>query len=1238
MSAAAGSGKTAVLAERCAYLVCDAPARYRCPVKDLLVVTFTEAAAREMRTRIRDRLGDRLSRRPRDDYLVAQVTLVNDAHICTIHAFCLWLIRQRFDRAMIDPDALVLSASEAGGLKSDVLGAVMSERYARDDETGQHFRDLVDAYGLGRDTEIARQVLAVSDLLDTVPDPQAWMGAKDFDAPAKRDAVIGEYAGALVAEIALHVEDASVQAHALSNMEFGGAYATALVEHRSRLLEWHAQLVEAAGADCDGGWPTSIVDQVWSEMDAYRLGAPRIPKGQAELYESASRRFKQCQDRFKSHVRERFVRFQWQELREGLERVGRYWKSMECLVRDFRQGYELEKRRINVIDFADQERLAHRLILQEDIRTSMQSRFAHVLVDEFQDVNRLQADLLQRISREDDGDRAANLFVVGDLKQSIYRFRLAEPRVFQERWRKCGEDESRGTQIHLSENFRSRPAILHAANALFRLLMREEVGEIAYDETAQLQSGGLFSDGSDGSDGPVVDIHWLERDAAFGWRHEQGDEEESEGGDDGVGDGVFVDPDDPAEWTAIEREAYVIASDIHRMRGNGSQVEDGRAVQWSDIVVLLRSQAHTAALLARALERHGVPTSAIGRGRLFESLEIRDIRSLLEVLDNVQQDIPLAAVLRSPILGSRLSDDDLHDIQQLNSQSAFHLNALRYEREGADVELRARLSKAMRRLRSRRRLFRDGPWSQALWNCIERSGYFAYVAGLPGGERRRANILRFLELARPFGDFKQQGLHRFLRFIDAMAARDDDPGVADAGGAPSDAVRIMSIHASKGLEFPVVYVADLGRRFNLRDARGRIILDRDAGMGMKVVDREKMIEYPSATHHLAAQNIERATRAEELRILYVAMTRARERLVLVGSGPLSDVDLLSAGGPLGADGALGQPESPRWPSSLSIATARHVFDWLACALPGMPRGAVAIDPAEMDGRALFHVHFHRLADMQGWRGEKLDDRATRQRFQAIAELQPTTREEGGVEESSSEIEDVIKRIHFDYAYLAASSIRAVVAASESQREAEDRAPLPVRRRQGVDFSGEHDPEVGRRRGTATHELLQHLEFGTEASIQAVQEEIDRLVGMGVLSCEDVLSVELDSIVWLLQTPLAKSIAQAADEYRREFMFVSGQPASFFDDTLEAGYDERVLVRGVVDGVLSAGDGIEIIDFKTDRVEAGDVAAHAQLYERQIQLYAASVAPMFQKPVRRCHLVFLNPRRIVEMAPRSNREP
>jgi len=1275
VSAAAGSGKTAVLAERCAYLVCDAPVDQRCDIDALLVLTYTEAAASEMRSRIVEAIRQRAAANPQDARLRQQLALADAAQIATIHAFCLWMIRRWFTDIDLDPSATVLDAEEAKLLRKDVLDGLFSQLYATQAQTGDllggeevrpanspaldesersiedwrlgkrstaalgpAFIRLVDVYGLGEDREIGALVLRLHEFVTSLPDSRDWLResvVRLFNSPWK---VVVDTAAALAIELQRQCEHATRLAERIeAGPAVGHFYAERVRAYADVVRNWGTDL----GEPSIGAPEESIarIERVRSAIEMFKFPAdraPSLPRGTDPAIGDAKRAAsgilsKHVKERlFEERLRNRYARFSAPEMIGDLRRCAPYVATIVDLVDAFGGTYSRAKRRLNVVDFSDLEVLALRLLhgdseVASPIGAALRRRFAHVLIDEFQDVSPVQQEILQRVSGEADSSSPGSLFTVGDVKQSIYRFRLAEPSLFADRQRRfC--DGAQGKLIFLQTNFRSRPEILDAVNLVFRQLMREGLGERAvYDDRAELRPGRMRT----GDARLPIELHVLEK----LWStsdHDEDAEDEADARDDDE-DAGYAANGDPRRWSAVEREAYWIGSRILEWR-RASLSLNGRAVQYRDIAILLRSPRFHAERVAAVLTGAGIPAYADVGGSLFGSREIRDVVAALEVLDNPQQDIPLVSILRSGVFGDRFSEDELVEIRCLDRSAAFHAAVRDYADHGQDRGLRARVADLWARIGRYREDVRRRPLAEVLWRLYGHDGYLAYAAGLPNGAQRRANLLKLHSLAQQFGAFRRQGLHRFLGFIRSLAEDKQDVAVAPSIGESEDVVRILSIHQAKGLEFPIVFVAGLGTKFNLGDRNGRMLFERRSHIGLRAIDAQRMLEYPTAAHRLVVDEIERTSREEEMRILYVAMTRARDRLVLVGS--LDRVDQLAA---------QRAESAGRSPTLLEIATASMPLDWLLPALQAAPSGTVEWrrkgQSSTRPDAPLFEVHAYTEDEISAWRPREAVEAPQAATRRAVSLLRPLPGDEP-LSPGDSAVEAVLARLEATYAHAGSTAVRATIAASEFRR---DYAPL-----QGAadtdrvnEFSTHPSTSAAvtvsdaAHRGIVTHRVLQHLDFAAATDVTGMDSEMQRLMAAGVLTMDDAAIVDRAGLGWFVSTPLAERIRCAGADYRREFRYLATEPVSSIACTVAAPTDDRVLVRGIVDGILVGNDGLEVVDFKTDAIHAEHLAERVEHYRGQVVLYSQAMTKLWRRPVQRCWLVFLTARQVMALDPRGD---
>lgn len=1241
MSAAAGSGKTAVLAGRCVHLVCDADPP--CSVEDLLVVTFTNRAADQMRERIARRLAARLQpdeSSPDLKYVPPErvrreLALLPRAAISTLASFCVSVLRRHFHAAGVDPRFSVLDADQARLLKRQTVGELFEARFEAEDDD---FVRLIDLYADGNDLRLRERVLACWEMLTSVLDPAQWrrdaleLVREAAEKPLKDSALGGQWLDVIDSDLASAEQKARDCQGVLRRARFSEPKV-------ANLAAWVEQFADEATARRrvmhEGG-----LDALAKRCAAFDPGRkPGVSKALTEEFG------------LEAPIEAMREAMTGKELVSLLATPERTWRQIMAqvvgpteqflaLVEQFDAEYARAKAAIRSLDFADLERKTLLLLQDEaepgrpsEIAFAYRRRFSHVLVDEFQDINAMQARLLGLLSREDSIDPGLppNLFTVGDVKQSIYRFRLADPAMFLERAKVAAEQAERFDRIDLQQNFRSRGPLLEAINSVFmRLLRDEKTFEIDYGDHHQLIANPAYPPAPEaGFPGSPIEIHVLEPGSATA-ASTTGDTEEE-----GEATGTEVE--------RIEREAAFIAGRIREFQEEGRQIVteagDVQPLRFAHVAVLLRSLKFNSERLVRMLRQLGIPArSEVGTG-FFEALEIRDVVSLLHVLDNRRQDVPLAAVLRSPLMQLENVEDLLARIRLWArgrpglERAPFFEAALAFA-DDADAagapELRARLD----RIEGWRLSAYRKPLADLLWQIYTKSGYLAYVEGLPDGLQRSRNLLELHRRAGSFDRFQRRGLGAFMLFIENLQEGGDlaQPPVLGAG---EDAVRIMSVHAAKGLEFPVVFLADCGRQHNRRDLSDKILIDRDLGVALPGIDQRHGTWFPSLPRLLAQRRIDRLGLAEELRVLYVAMTRAREHLVCVGtttrSGSRTAADVVASWAGHAGNGAL---------PTEAVLQGRSFLEWLGMAGAGQPeRLAINVhESAEIDDL---------LADRQ--RRTRAD--AVDARWKNLGDV-PVAAPGTEVKALVTGAQQAIGRLMTPYPF---ADMTRLPAAAGVTTLAKDPAPsIPA----APAFLPAAEPAMVRlerpqclapkkasavETGTATHVALRLLNFSDAANVAAIERQVAQMVERHQLAPEAAATLDLDALLWLAGTWVGDAARDNAKRLWRELPI--RLPSILADEpslVSPVAPLDRLLLRGQIDLAIDASDsrpaGWWLVDYKTDRVQAdGDgsgrsIAALTERYRPQLELYARGLAQISGLPVTRMGLALLSARRMVDIPP------
>ncbi|HPF38318.1 MAG TPA: helicase-exonuclease AddAB subunit AddA [Phycisphaerae bacterium] len=1214
VSAAAGSGKTAVLAERCAYLVTDAP--NPCRVDELLVVTFTDAAAAEMRERIAKALRERRRRDPGNSRIRRQLALLDGAQISTIHSFCRNLLNRYFAFVDLEPRMPLLAPLEAVQLRKQCAKDVFNDLSAEDAPNAAAFLDFLSAYG-SHEPSLRQRVLDIAAFLESHDRPDEWLASareqyRNADSATLSPAWMTSLADALTASLEQLEATTRSLRDRLPESEttswFAPAFDAVDVLTDAALSQLHAHRDEAT------------IDRICADM-LMDVESPKPPT-------RGSRRFKDLSDADKAaynfadelrkeldkalrRVVDRFGRFRCADWAAGIAATAPHVESLLTAVERVRDAYREAKRELGELDFSDLERYTLDLLREEThhVAERLHGRFRHVLVDEFQDINPIQAEILRLVSTESSADRPNNLFTVGDVKQSIYRFRLGEPRLFIARSdRFLAAAQREGDVVPLSMNFRSERPVIDAINLVFERLMSRDLGGIDYDGDARLVP---FHQNPCPAGVVPCEVHLLQ-DPKGATTDASEDEGDGEGGAD--------------DWDRIEREAYVIAERINHLRAEGYAL--------SDIVILMRSMKARISLFLRRLLAQGVPAVSTMSGDLFDAIEVLDIICLLQLLDNERQDIPLGALLRSPLMGDPLTDSQLAEIRACerigNRPRPFHEAVRNYAIAGPDESLRLRLAAIFDQLHAWRAIAARRPIADTLWRIFEESGYLSCVSGLPRGEQRRSNLIQLHEYARQFGAFRRQGLNHFIRFIDELRESGEEL-MAGAVAPQGDAVRIMTIHASKGLEFRAVVLAESGKRFNLQDAQQSVLVDRRLGVGLEGVDLTRHFQYPTLPHRLVGDAVRRESIAEELRVLYVAMTRAKERLIVVGTEKLVDPPVDAV--------AVDNDASPVLPLAERLG-ASNSMKWLLASLTTAPEGAVAWGDTPGQG-ALFHVTRYSLEMMRHWSFEAPHSDAATQKAQKFAALIPA----GSIADDDAPlIATIERRLLAPYAAETLTRVPAVVAASELKRrwnlleEPDDPAGAPAsgdampkypRQFHPLNVSDEKAAPASTQVGTWTHELLQRLDLSQACDRKNIEAQLAGMVAARQFTPEQAGAIDLDAVAWFFETELGSRLRKPGARVLREWPFtLATDPTRYRPDAAAMDVDDVLVVRGIVDCLFDDGAGWEVLDYKTDRVSGAGLSQRAAEYAGQVRIYAQAVEAAFGVRPKKTWLAFMTPREVV----------
>ena len=1243
VSAAAGSGKTAVLVERIVKIITDK--NHPVDIDHLLIVTFTNAAAAEMRERIGNAIEKALDEQPGDEHLLRQLTLIHNAQITTIDSFCLYVVRNHFHEIDLEPNFRIGDEGELKLLREDVLGKVLEQNY---EEPSEAFSDFVEGYASGRtDAALNEMILQLYEFSRSYPWPEKWLDSfvGIYRIENREELDRAEWLAPLTQNIRFVLKDCEQllkQALAVTQQDDGpDMYEKAV---RSDLEKYES--LSKLTSFCE-------LSVALSDIKYDRLASSRGFEGDPDKLELVKSLREQAKDVVKKICRQYFF-CSPEMMIEQLERTEPMLEEVVRLTKQFADEFAAAKRRKNLVDFHDVEHFALQILVDEETekakKTAEEFRdtFEEIMIDEYQDSNEVQETLLRSISREERGEN--NIFMVGDVKQSIYRFRLARPELFMKKYDSYSLEESTTQRIDLHKNFRSREEVLTCTNDIFYKIMARSLGNVEYDAEAALYPGASYPVSADF----IPEILLADSN-----------------------DELLEDTELTDKKTL---EAKIVAEEIKHLMKTQPVTDKAagtlRAAHYSDIVILLRSLSGWADSLVEVLNENGIPAHTVSSTGYFSTVEVQTVLSMLRLLDNPRQDIPMAAVLRSPMAG--LTDEELAVLRLEDGSVPFHEAVLElaeglYE-EGGQIEISNseedqkqgrnadektenhieitahwKLLKFYKKYKQLRQLVPDTPIHELIEIILRETGYGHYVAAMPAGNRRTANLNMLLEKAAAYEKTSYKGLFHFVRYIDELQKYDVDFGEADMVGENEDVVRIMSIHKSKGLEFPIVIVSGMGKNFNKQDTRSKMVLHPELGIGLDYMDGKKRIKSPTIAKKAIAKQIELENLGEELRVLYVALTRAKEKLILTGT--LKD--------------AAEKLEFYRQQANLSKAADRPLsyltregasgyLDWILPAVLSygdkypvriVEAAELVLDEVEnqleQNENLTERIGEIKAADPQlvGQLKQRFSQRypyqtdILRKNKYSVSELKHRAMREKFEAEQEETIpafleEPVTPTIPLFIQRQGSVEQEAQNKAQDAGQEAESKAEQKIK---------SNTANRGALRGTAVHRVMECYDFASEKSVyeqmEAMEKEEKITADMRALVREQTVADFVAS-----ETGKRMALAQRGGALYREKPFVMG----FTEEELErygfgAGAqmieneaqtenaqqeimsenvsqenhmheEDLTLIQGIIDVFWIEDDGITVLDYKTDRVDTAQELIDR--YETQLKLYADALERVF----------------------------
>lgn len=1189
VSAAAGSGKTAVLVERIISMITDS--KNPIDVDKLLVVTFTNAAASEMKQRIGDAIAKQLEVQPFNEHLQNQLTNLSRADIKTIHSFCLQVVRENYYTLGIDPMMRTADETEVKLLQQEVISDLFEELYGMEPNT--EFCNLVELFANDtKDDKLKKIILDIYEFLLGCPEPLKWFYDKieAFHLSEQKTIEDTIWASILRKKMIeeLNIIDNDLKKALLLAQDGIG------FEKYEQSLQKECEMVENCKKVCSLPFRDvqKMINSVVFGRPAYKGDEIERKEEIIDLRDKAKKAF--------DNLKKTIFPYSIETMEEQIKRLYPIMKSLGTVVEKFMKRYQEIKKEKRILDFGDYEHFCLEILFkqQEDymepseVARELQQKYQEVFVDEYQDSNLIQEMILYAVSKNSIGEY--NRFMVGDVKQSIYGFRLAMPEIFMEKYNQYTLESGKEQKILLSQNFRSRKNILDGINFIFQKIMSEQVGGLTYDEDAALYAGADFPpfDGNCGGENEILLID--------------------------IQDKKEIEDEVLEEWNQVEQEVFVVAKRIKKMIKEeypifDKKIGEYRSVAFGDIAILLRSAKRWDSILDNIFMKEDIPFYAETSLGYFETLEVMTILNLLQVLDNPIQDIPLLSLLHSPIY--HFSAEELLEIRMIGEEETTYYDCIKkYLEEAKQIQemepIAKRLKTVLEKIAQWRKKARDCSISQLLWYLYSETGYFDYVGVTAGGKLRQANLRFLIKKAEEYEKTNLKGLFHFVKYIESMKENDETSGSAKLLNEGENMVRIMTIHKSKGLEFPVVFVSDTAKKFNLQDLKKDILLDHKIGLGVNYMDLEKRAKYTTWAKEAVKEKIKQDSISEEMRVLYVALTRAKEKLLITGSIKNNGKKI---------EKWCNYKVTPRGTLPFyEMAQINNYLDWIMPAMMQHKAGKKFL------GESKFETNV--LSDESQWKIMLV---------KAEQEMEVIENKEKMIEyfdtwnnemDYSGKRQQVFDALRWNYAKQASTKLQVNISISEIKRKWQQESGLLEGEQQWEmtmpmpKFEKEEKKLTAAEVGTATHTFMERCDLRKKYTKKEIQKEIEILVEQNVLSEKEAKAINQLELLTFFESDFAQRIRNA-DSIKKEKCFsMLVKAKEIFPEKEYASVEDSVVIDGIIDCFFEEQNEIVLVDYKTDRLWGEKTASTLkQQYEIQMKLYQKALERATGKKVKEVYL-------------------
>ena len=1179
VAAAAGSGKTAVLVER----IINKVINEKIDIDKILVVTFTNAAASEMRQRILEAIYKKIDENPKDIHLQRQINLLNKSSICTIHSFCLDVIKNYFYEIDVSANFRIGDTAEIELLKEDVLEELFEEKYLNNDK---EFIKLINNFTTYKGDEPLKElILKIYNYIHSAPFPDEWIQQKaemfnlkeniDFSQTIWGQILLKEFLSQVL-ESKLKLQNVQKNLNRFFELE---KFSTVIANDIDQL----EKLEKSIKTDTKDLWEKTYINANELKFDKW----PVDRKATIDYKNEA----KEIRDKVKKELDASIKKIFIYNSKEATTDIFDMYKllvSLKDIILEFEQKFSDAKRQKNIIDFHDIEHYALKILVKKDengeykptdVANKIKEKFNEIDIDEYQDSNLVQENILNSISN------GKNIFMVGDVKQSIYKFRQARPELFIEKYEKyldVEQENSDGMKIKLFKNFRSRKNILDITNIIFENIMSKELGDINYDENEYLNLGANYEEPPENikeyaglAELHIIDLSNKEDEDIYINSEETGEEQAEEN-------------EEPIENTLIE--AKFVANKIKELIKSNYQVYDRKAgyrkITYKDIVILLRATSNVAPVYEKELTQLDIPVFSDASAEYLDSTEIQTIMSVLKIIDNPMQDIPLVTVLRSIIGG--FTDNDLIEIRLADRNSNFY-TALIKSRISVKESIKKKIDTFLDNLEKWKKQEEYMSIDEIIWQIYVDTNYYNYVGLLTNGKLRQANLKMLFEKAKQYESASFKGLYNFIGFIDKLKTSSRDMQAAKIIGENDDVVRIMSIHKSKGLEFPVVFLCGTAKRFNMKDLNENILMHQDLGFGPKYIDYDRRIEYSTLAKEAIKIRNRTETISEEMRVLYVALTRAKEKLYITGISKDTQKDLKEK-----SDLLSMYADSDKIEKNI-LQKCKSYLDWIE----------VVYLKNKEKMKSIIELYEHSGKEIQA------NEETTKEETKSF-----------GKAEDKNKLKEIEEKLNWKYEYELAQKIPTKTSVSKIKEEKNKTLKLKefleeeeniqnMSKGLNVPKFAKDDKITSSQKGTLIHLCIKNLDESKNYSLEDIKELIENLEQKEIITQKEKEAININTLLRYTQSDLYKDLKQAQHIYKEEPFYINVPASQIYDSDVE----EKILVQGIIDLYYIDKEGkVILVDFKTDYVENKDERILVEKYKEQLKLYKEALEKALHRSV------------------------